>query len=323
MPDGADAHAVVRLQLAVHLGGLPVPEPEAAVAVPADHVLHVRRDAHLARVAGGDVACEELLLVQLEPVARRVHQNLVIQRLAEEVLGVPVVAGRRGHRGHRMHPGLSDVLHGCRPNAILPYEQLLVVTRSDDAAVVVDEGARVDAPEMLDVLLHERLLLLDPRVPLEEVLVGAADEDVVVARVDLAAEGDPLGLPALDLLARFRVPVPHRLVISARDDLATILREADVAYGLRVPHVRAHALAAVVDVPDLDLAIHRRGQQKVPCLRKPLDRMHPLGVAGPGVDALFRDVRGPVALFVLRGRIHPRAPLVVGLLLAVEGRRAF
>ena len=35
VPDGAYAHPVVRLELAVHLGGLPVPQPEAAVAV--DH----------------------------------------------------------------------------------------------------------------------------------------------------------------------------------------------------------------------------------------------------------------------------------------------
>ena len=51
VPGGADADALVRADGAVRLAALPVPEPELALAVAAEHVTPVRREPRLARVA--------------------------------------------------------------------------------------------------------------------------------------------------------------------------------------------------------------------------------------------------------------------------------
>ena len=77
VPDRADGgpHRV-RLQLAVHLRRLVVPEPKLAGCVPAHQELPIRREAHLASVAAADVAAEYLLTQLLELLARSVNDDL-------------------------------------------------------------------------------------------------------------------------------------------------------------------------------------------------------------------------------------------------------
>ena len=98
MPDRANAHLVVALDLSKDFAALPVPKPQPAVGVARHDVVAVRRDSWLARVARDDVAFKRLLAVELEAVGRRVGGDLVVQILAEK----PLVIGRLGDGGHRM-----------------------------------------------------------------------------------------------------------------------------------------------------------------------------------------------------------------------------
>mmetsp|Transcript_64482 Transcript_64482/g.151899 ORF Transcript_64482/g.151899 Transcript_64482/m.151899 type:complete len:266 (-) Transcript_64482:434-1231(-) len=171
---------------------------------------------------------------------------------------------------------------------------------------------------MLHVLLHQRFLGLDTRIVLQYILVRTPDEDVVVARVDVDAVGDPLALPALDALPRLRVPVPHHLVKPDRRELLPVLRKVDIAHRLRVAHVGPRALARVVHVPDLDLAVHGRREQQVSAPGEPPDSVHSLGVSRPGVHALLGDVALVGGRLDVGRSVDPGTTLIVAGHLAVE-----
>mmetsp|Transcript_34639 Transcript_34639/g.67880 ORF Transcript_34639/g.67880 Transcript_34639/m.67880 type:complete len:316 (+) Transcript_34639:631-1578(+) len=221
-----------------------------------------------------------------------------------------------------MHPRLRNVLHWCCPDAVLPQKDLFVVRRRHHSAVVVDESTRIDCTQMLHVLLH-RFIGRRARVPLYQILVRASRENAIIPGVNIDAVGNPLAGPRLNALPRLGVPVPHHLVVPSARKMPPILRKAYIPHGLRVTHIGAHALAVVVDIPDLDLAVHRARQQQVPRLREPTDRMYPLSVSGPRVHARLGDVALVVVWLKVRGDIDPSAALVVSLLLAVKLARRF
>jgi hypothetical protein len=95
------------------------------------------------------MACEFLLPVDLEVALAIVDHDGIVHRLTREVLAVGV------HRGcwNRMHVWLTDVL-GHYWDAKLPNVDLLVISRRDKAAAVLDEGDRINRPKMLLILLN-------------------------------------------------------------------------------------------------------------------------------------------------------------------------
>lgn len=104
---------------------------------------------HLARVSRGVVALERLLRVLPEPVAGAVAEDLVVQRLSDEVLAVR--PGRHGRHG--VHGWIRDVLHLHR-DAELPHADGLVVAGGYEAPPLVDEGHAVDGAQVVVVLLR-------------------------------------------------------------------------------------------------------------------------------------------------------------------------
>jgi hypothetical protein len=101
-------------------------------------------------------------------------------------------------------------------------------------------------------------------VPLNNLLIRHPAERhmlFVFVRVQPPAVRDLARRHARDHLPSLRVPELHHLVIRRAEELPPVVAEADVLDGEVVPKVRAHALAAPVDVPDLDLRIHASGQE--------------------------------------------------------------
>ncbi len=78
MPQGLDAHVIVRLPLGQQFGRLPVPDVALAVPVPGDQVAHLRGEVQAAGVARHHVALEHLLADLLEPVANLERDTAVM-----------------------------------------------------------------------------------------------------------------------------------------------------------------------------------------------------------------------------------------------------
>lgn len=164
MPVDIDADtALVDHHCAVVLACLPVPEPELALGVTRGQELAIWGKLESAGVARGQVPRELLLSVHLEVALAVIDDYLVVHGLACEILHVWV------HRsgGHCMHIWLTDVLSNDW-DAELPHVHLLVISRGDEAAPILDERDRVDGTKMLFVLLHD---LFRVRVELEDLLV--------------------------------------------------------------------------------------------------------------------------------------------------------
>jgi hypothetical protein len=116
---------------------------------------------------------------------------------------------------------------------------------------------------------HQVLLVLlrhvpGVEVPLHDLAVCQASEQHVLlvgVRVQLDAVRHLARRDGTNHFARLSVPPLDVLVVRAGDEAAAVVAEADVLNRLRVPHVRAHALAAVVHIPDLHLVVHASRQQ--------------------------------------------------------------
>ncbi len=144
----------------------------------------------------------------------------------------------------------------------------------------------------------------------DDFFVGhAGDEEVLLflVGVELDAVWHLLVGVARDDLARLRVPQFDEAVVGGRQELFAGVVEADVAHGLPVAVVGADAAAVLVDLPDLDFAVHAAAEQQVGRLGEPADGRHALVVALPHVDLLLRDetlgrrrVRAQVDADVLR-----------------------
>ena len=100
------------------------------------------------------MASELLFPVHLKVALAIVDHDFVVHRLACKVLHVWM------HRGRwdGVHIRLTDVLCHYR-DAKLPDVDLLVVCSRDEASPVLDEGDRVDRPEVLLVLLDDVFLV--------------------------------------------------------------------------------------------------------------------------------------------------------------------
>lgn len=352
VPRKARVGAVVGGHLLEHLAGLPVPEPQIAFAVAAANELAVRRDDGLQREAAYLVAVEALAGVVHHGVHALVDGDLVVQRLAEDV----VPAGVELQRGHRGHVGLLDVARGGVV-AEVPAQHLPVVGGAHELAALLVEAHRVH--RRLVVVVAHRALRLTPRarphlarahVELVDagVLAGAQEHVRVGGRPD-GLEGDgALGVVA-EALAALRVPQLHVLVEGRGQERRAVGAERHPPHAARVAHVatpqvhrrrsRALHVALVVHVPDLDLRVSRRththlgvhggGQQQMAVGGEELDARHGVRVAGPARQAastplpLVDALVGQVALGVVHGlhvrRVHdPGAAQVVLLFLAVE-----
>ena len=122
------------------LGGLPVPHKEPPFAVPGCHVPPIGGKRHLARKTRGRVALEHFLAQAAKPVAGPVDMDLVVHGV-----GSPVLLGRvQPGRGHGVHGGVGNVLHGHR-QAVLPDQDFLVVgSRHEPFPVVREQHLSVD-----------------------------------------------------------------------------------------------------------------------------------------------------------------------------------
>mmetsp|Transcript_29222 Transcript_29222/g.73262 ORF Transcript_29222/g.73262 Transcript_29222/m.73262 type:complete len:277 (-) Transcript_29222:1151-1981(-) len=238
VPCAADAHAVVRLQGAVHLGGLPVPEDALPLRVAADDVLAVRRKVDLAGIARDGVPLEDLLAILPELLLGGVGDHLVVQALPDH----PVPVGRQADGGHAVHAGVRDVLDDDG-DAVLPHADRLVVACCHEALALVHKRHRVDGPQVLVVLLHH---VARVHVHLVDLLVRAARHHyvlLVVVRVELGDVGHLALLVRAQHLARLRVPQLDLLVVGGGEEAAAVVAEVYAADALGVPQVRAHALA--------------------------------------------------------------------------------
>ena len=102
MPEDLDTHVIMGLPLGQQLGGLPVPDVDLAVPVPAGQEGHLGAEVHTAGVARHHVALEHLLPHLLEPVAHLVDDDLVVQALTGHHLPI----GRGCDSRHTVHAGV-------------------------------------------------------------------------------------------------------------------------------------------------------------------------------------------------------------------------
>mmetsp|Transcript_651 Transcript_651/g.2584 ORF Transcript_651/g.2584 Transcript_651/m.2584 type:complete len:499 (+) Transcript_651:196-1692(+) len=350
VPGDVDAGpVVVAVPLAQHARRLEVPDEGAALAVARGEVAAVGREGEAARVARGEVAFELLLAELLGLVARLERDDLVVERLAAEELR------RRVQRddGNRVHLRFRDVL--CRDgDVVFPHEHLLVVARRDEAAVVVDEGHRVDGLEVVVVLLHDAsgrvgrgVVGRDAEVPLiDPVIRGAREENVVVARIEVDAVAHlAVRRERVRALSRLGVPNAYESVEPRAREGAPVGGKVRVVAALCVAAVRAPRGAdgqrgrigrrgrrrsrrrSYADVPELARAVEARREQEVPRAREEARAAHAARVAREPVHTLLRNERvsfghlGVRPVFEPARHGEPRPALPVVRLAAVELRR--
>lgn len=344
MPGEARAGSLVRRHLLQHLAGAPAPEPQVALRVAAAHELAVGGNDGLQGEAADLVSVESLSRMVHDGVHALVHRDLVVERLAENV----VAGGVQRHGRHRGHVGFLDVPRG-RVVAVVPAEHLAVVRRADELPAVLVEADRVHR-RLVVVVRHRALRVTSPR----RAHFARSDVELVDARVlrgrqegvriggrPHALEGDrSLGVVP-DALPALRVPELDVPVERRGEEGLSVRRERHPANARGVAHVRALDVAPIVHIPDFDLPItpppqpnlhiHAARQQQMAVGGEELDALHRLGVARPAsqsaparlplVDHLGGHERPLLVHGVqVRRRDDPRAAQVVLLLLPVERR---
>lgn len=180
-----------------------------------------------------------------------------------------------------MHAGLGDIFDDDR-NVKLPDTHRLVVRCTDEASVLVDKGNRVDRAQMLVVLLNDV-----PRVgvKLVDFLVGtSSEENMLLVRVRVEADTVRdlvVGRESRNAFARFRVPQLDHLIITRRQKPSSIIVESNVSDTFRVAVESPQAAAVVVNVPQLDFAVHTCGEQQVAAVGEKADGIDAFCVTGP------------------------------------------
>lgn len=193
---------------------------------------------------------ELLLSVHLEVALTVVDHDLVVHRLASEVLHVWVHSGSR----HRVHIWLADVLCNDRDSK-LPHVHLFVVSSGDKSASIFNKRDRVDGPQMLLILLDD---LFRIRVELEDLLVRATCQEnvlFVLCGVELDTEGCAPVCEASDDFSSLSVPKVDQFVEACAQVASAIVSEANVSHCFRVALVRSDAFAVCGSVPDLACSI--------------------------------------------------------------------
>lgn len=123
MPGHIDAHtALVHLHRAIVLARLPIPEPQFSLSITTAQELSIRGECQTTGIARAEMARELFLAIHLEVAFAVVDHDLVVHRLACEVL----LVGVHGGSGHSVHVRLADVL-SHDGDAKLPHVHLLVV----------------------------------------------------------------------------------------------------------------------------------------------------------------------------------------------------
>mmetsp|Transcript_24192 Transcript_24192/g.71041 ORF Transcript_24192/g.71041 Transcript_24192/m.71041 type:complete len:225 (-) Transcript_24192:1073-1747(-) len=212
------------------LGGLPIPDKEAPLAVSTRHVLAVGAVGDLARVAGVDVPSEHLLPHPAESVPGPVDMDLILHGLGGKVLS----PGVQCCRWHRMHGWIGDILHGYG-DAPLPDQDLLVIGSGDKTLAVVADEHRVHRLDVVIVLLH-RLSSLD--VPLPDSVVARRHEELILLyRMELDLIRHFSVAERRDALASLRVPVPHVPIERSRDEVTAIVGKVHISHALRMASV--------------------------------------------------------------------------------------
>ena len=138
MPRQACAGSLVRRHLLQHFAGSPAPEPQISLCIAAPYKLAVRRHGGLQSEPAHFVAVESLSRMVNDGVHTLVHGDLVVERLAENVVARRV----ERHRGHGGHVGFLDVSRR-RVVAVVPAQHLAVIRRADELPSVLVEAHRV------------------------------------------------------------------------------------------------------------------------------------------------------------------------------------
>ena len=163
--------------------------------------------------------------------------------------------------------------------------------------------------------------LLGSEVVLADFFVAAAHEEVVlfvVVGMELGHIGVVFEMELADYFSVLSVPIVDEHVVAGREEVESVVAEVDVSDGLRVSHVGPDTLAVGVDVPELDLAVHRAAQEEVSVLGVELQPVHALRVALVLVDLLLRNVAGVLLQLQLAARQNVGLALVVGRTLQVK-----
>mmetsp|Transcript_130797 Transcript_130797/g.419483 ORF Transcript_130797/g.419483 Transcript_130797/m.419483 type:complete len:530 (-) Transcript_130797:367-1956(-) len=318
VPHAAHDDAVVCLEHAVVFHLLPVPEPQLAIQISRHHPLAICGESRRDRVARIQVALELPLALELEAPERLVRDDLVVHGLAYQHL----LPRAERDSGHRVHRGLRDVLDDDG-DAILPDEDLLIVRGSQQPFAVLAEGHRVDGSHVLVVLLDDAGRV---GIPLHCLLVRApSDNDVLLRRIGMHGHTEVGFLVSErgDDLSSLSIPILDVLVVRNAIKSLPISSKIDIAHALVVAHIRPQALALVLEIPDLDSAIHTGRQQQVRRIREPADLVDSHGVARPCVEPLLGQ-KALLVVHILGGQrrlvLDPGAACIVGLFVAVEER---
>mmetsp|Transcript_4287 Transcript_4287/g.15113 ORF Transcript_4287/g.15113 Transcript_4287/m.15113 type:complete len:229 (+) Transcript_4287:37-723(+) len=201
VPLAPDRDLVVRPERLENPPGLPVPEVALPLRIAGHDEPSVRGKVHLARVPRVGVPGEPLLLVQTEFILRAVNHDLVIETLARD----PVPVRGRGHRGHRVHRRIRDVLHR-HGDPKLPHPQRFVIRRRRETPALVAKRDRVHRAQVLVVLLHD---VPGVHVVLQNLLVALRGHEnvlLVLVRVHFHRVRDLAGGQRPNHLSGFRVP---------------------------------------------------------------------------------------------------------------------
>ena len=345
MPRQSCTGSLVRRHLLQHFARSPAPEPQISFCIATPYKLSVRRNSRLQSKSAHFVAVESLSGMVNDGVHTLVDRDLVVERLAENVVARRVEC----HGGHGGHVGFLDVSR-WRVVAVVPAQHLAVIRRADELPTVLVEAHRVHC-RFVVVVRHRALYikashnahlaradieLMDTRV------LGGSQEGIRIGRSPHALERNrSLGVVA-NALAALRVPQLDIPIEGRGEEGLSVRRERDPAHTRSVAHVGPLYVAAIVHIPDFDLAvtphtraylhIHASRQQKMAVGREELDALHRFGVSRPRtltrfcrdlpfVDHLGRQERSLLVRWMqIRGRNDPRSTQIILLFLPVERR---
>ncbi|BAS84575.1 Os03g0397550 [Oryza sativa Japonica Group] len=128
---------------------------------------------------------------------------------------------------------------------------------------------------------------------------------LILIRVELHYIRDLASREGRDHLPGLSIPILYIPVIPSTQELSPIIRKRYISDRLRVPHVRPHTCPRLEHIPDLNLTIHTRRQQKVSILGEKPNRRDPLGVPNPLVHTPLGNIAALVARLGILGRCDP------------------
>jgi len=307
VPEYRYTDVVVSLPGGDDLVRVPVPDGNLPIGITGSKEAHLWREIRRTCVAGGIVTTKSLLPCKLEFVIDDLEEDdSIVHRLPND----PLLRRSRSHRGKRVQTSVLDELR-IDGDAPFPNSEGLVIRGGAEATILVEECYGIDRAKMPIILLLD---IACPCIPLNDFLVVHAREEYVLlvfVRIELHHVRSLASVETTFHLSRLCVPQLDVVIEGGRDELGTVVVEADILHRHLVASVGANEFPIPEYIPELDLVIHGAREEHVRTLREPANSIDSLRMTLVGVGLLrwrIASVRhivsSQVGTSVLR-RFHP------------------